>query len=187
MSTSRDSESRIVDRQRRRIIAAGTLAFGGLGIRSATGQAIVDDVVSHEAETIHQQPFIAGSRQRVYRVLTDARRFDELTRLSAAATMMAVKQRPSEINPEPGGAFALFGGYITGRFLQLVPDELVVQAWRVGSWEPGIFSVVRFQLTNESVGTRIIFDHTGFPTGQADHLAEGWHANYWDPLGKLLA
>jgi hypothetical protein len=31
------------------------------------------------------------------------------------------------------------------------------------------------------------FDHTGFPTGNAEHLAAGWHAHYWMPLEKILA
>jgi hypothetical protein len=34
---------------------------------------------------------------------------------------------------------------------------------------------------------QIVFDHKGFPLGQAEHLAEGWKANYWEPLGKYLA
>jgi hypothetical protein len=28
---------------------------------------------------------------------------------------------------------------------------------------------------------------TGFPTGNAAHLAAGWRAHYWDPLEKILA
>jgi len=80
----------------------------------------------------------------------------------------------------------LFGGYITGRSIELVPGELIVQAWRVGSWSPGVYSIVRFQLIAKAAGTQIIFDHTGFPSGQGEHLAEGWKGNYWDPLRKLL-
>jgi hypothetical protein len=34
--------------------------------------------------------------------------------------------------------------------------------------------------------TKIKFDHTGFPKGQAEHLAEGWRGNYWEPLAKVL-
>jgi predicted TIM-barrel fold metal-dependent hydrolase len=41
-------------------------------------------------------------------------------------------------------------------------------------------------LIEQQSGTRIVFDHTGFPKGQAQHLAEGWKANYWEPLEKYL-
>jgi hypothetical protein len=30
-------------------------------------------------------------------------------------------------------------------------------------------------------------DHTGFPKGEAEVLASGWKAHYWEPLEKLLA
>ena len=86
-----------------------------------------------------------------------------------------------------GGAFSLFGGYVTGRQLELMPDERIVQAWRAGSWGPGLYSIARFELKEEGSGTKIIFDHRGFPDGTAQHLAEGWHGNYWEPLAKYLA
>lgn len=80
----------------------------------------------------------------------------------------------------------MFGGYISGRFIELIPDALIVQAWRAGSWDRGIYSVARFELQDQGVGSMVVFDHAGFPVGQADHLAQGWYANYWDPLHKLL-
>jgi hypothetical protein len=45
----------------------------------------------------------------------------------------------------------------------------------------------RFDLVAQGAGTKILFDHTGFPKGQGEHLAEGWQANYWSPLQKYLA
>jgi hypothetical protein len=61
------------------------------------------------------------------------------------------------------------------------------KAWRVVDWIPGVYSIVKFELTEQGSGTKIIFDHTGFPEGKAQHLAEGWKANYWEPLQKYLA
>jgi activator of HSP90 ATPase len=84
-------------------------------------------------------------------------------------------------------AFTLFGGYIVGRHIELVPNELIVQAWRVGSWDRGVYSIVRFELTEQRARTKVTFDHTGFPRGEAEHLAAGWQAHYWDPLDKLLS
>ena len=94
---------------------------------------------------------------------------------------------PTTISAAPGSAFALFGGYITGRQLELEPDQLIVQAWRAGSWGPGLYSIARFQLVDHENGGKIVFDHGGFPDAQAEHLAAGWQANYWTPLAKLLS
>ena len=51
---------------------------------------------------------------------------------------------------------------------------------------PGIYSVVKFELTDHARKPAIVFDHTGFPNGQGEHLAQGWYANYWEPLKKYL-
>ena len=45
-------------------------------------------------------------------------------------------------------------------------------------------SGVMKELSQRREPTRI---STGFPTGNAAHLAAGWHAHYWDPLEKILA
>jgi hypothetical protein len=42
-------------------------------------------------------------------------------------------------------------------------------------------------LVEQGSGTKIVFDHRGFPEGQAQHLADGWNANYWEPLEKYLS
>ena len=83
--------------------------------------------------------------------------------------------------------FSLFGGYISGRQIELVPDERIVQAWRVAAWSPGVYSIAKFELADDRHGSQIVFDHTGFPKGQGEHLAAGWKANYWEPLEKFLA
>jgi activator of HSP90 ATPase len=61
-----------------------------------------------------------------------------------------------------------------------------VQAWRSADWPAGVYSIARFELVAEGKQTRVIFDHTGFPASQAEHLEAGWHENYWDALRKHL-
>jgi len=68
-----------------------------------------------------------------------------------------------------------------------VPSQRIVQAWRETSWKPGVYSIVKFELAEQGSGTRLIFDHTGFPSGAGDHLAAGWKSHYWDPLEALLS
>ena len=87
---------------------------------------------------------------------------------------------------EAGGAFTLFGGYIVGRHIELVPNRRIVQAWHEESWPEGVYSIVRFELTEQGKGTKLVFDHTGFPAGAGEHLAAGWKLNYWEPIGKFL-
>jgi activator of HSP90 ATPase len=172
---------------RRQAIAGVAVALGGLALGPTNAWAGTADGISHTCESIHQEPIFTASRKRVYDALTDAKQFDKVIQLSGAMQTMHLPDKPAELSREAGGAFKLFGGYITGRQVELVPNERIVQAWRTGGWGPGIYSIARFELVEQGSGTKIIFDHTGFPQGEAESLASGWKAHYWEPLEKLLA
>ena len=150
--------------------------------------AAPEEDISYTAESIHQEPVFRASRKRVYEALTDAGQFGKIEQLSAAMQSgMAPGKNPTEISRQVGGAFQLFGGHIVGRHIELVPNQRIVQAWRVVDWNPGVYSIVTFELTEQGSNTKIIFDHIGFPEGKAQQLADGWTANYWEPLRKYLA
>ena len=172
---------------RRQLIAGVGIAIGGIALDLGEAWAGAQEEISHTAESIHQEPVFKASRKRVYEALTDAKQFDRVIQMSGAVKSgMAKAPNPPEISREAGGAFSLFGGYVTGRHIELVTNERIVQAWRAGSWDPGIYSIARFELVEQGSGTKIVFDHTGFPKGDGEHLAAGWKMNYWEPLEKFL-
>ncbi len=172
---------------RRQAMVCAAIAFGGLALGFTEARAGGEEEISRTAESIHQEPVFKASRKRVYEALTDAKQFDKVIQLSGVMQSMHLGDKPTEISREVGSAFSLFGGYITGRQIELVPSERIVQAWRVGNWDPGVYSIAKFELAEQGSGTKIVFDHTGFPKGDAEHLASGWRAHYWEPLAKLLA
>jgi activator of HSP90 ATPase len=177
---------------RRQLISGAAVAFGALTLGAtkswARPELHMEDEISHAAESIHMENVFAASRKRVYDALADAKQFNEIVKLSAAMKSGMIKDMsPAEISHEVGGAFKLFGGFIIGRHLELVPNERIVQAWRVSYWDAGAYSIVKFALTEEGAGAKIIFDHVGFPKGDAENLVTGWKGNYWEPLAKFLA
>jgi uncharacterized protein YndB with AHSA1/START domain len=161
------------------------LGIANAGVASASERRVevanANEEISHAAESIHQEVVFHTSRKRVYAALTDAEQFTKVMRLSKFTDGPA-----AAISREAGGSFSLFGDRIVGRQLELVPNERLVQAWRAGHWETGMYSIARFELKEQAEQTRIVFDHTGFPNGQAEHLLEGWNSNYWEPLRKYL-
>jgi uncharacterized protein YndB with AHSA1/START domain len=157
---------------------------------AATSPADMAEEVTRSHAAIHEEVTFAADPSRVYQALTLTERFDRVVQLSGvmASMMKSMPQTvPTHIDARPGGGFALFGGYITGYNLELVPNTRLVQAWRVGNWPPGVFSVAKFALSGNGTNTVLTFDHTGFPDEAAEHLAKGWHAHYWEPLTKFLA
>jgi activator of HSP90 ATPase len=127
---------------RRQMIAGAAIAFGALAAGSSvsgkTQQQAVKEAPSTSANqkrtSLHQEINFKASPRRIYQALTDAKQFAALTGLSAA------------IDPKAGGAFTTFGGLIVGRNVELIPDQRIVQAWRPTHWDPGVYSIVKFEL-----------------------------------------
>ena len=178
--------SNVVRSDRRQWIVATALTAGGLVLKPAEAWAAGDSGLSHAADAIHQEVVFTQSPKRVYEALTDAQQFQKIELLGEASKSIDVTSKPAEISRAPGGEFSLFGGYIVGRQLELVPNQRIVQAWREPIWGEGAYSIARFDLIAQGTGTKLLFDHTGFPAGAGEHLAIGWKLNYWQPLAKFL-
>ena len=125
--------------------------------------------------SIHYVLDFNASPDRFYQTILDAKRFAEFSGL------------PATIDASAGGAFSMFGGLIQGRNIELVVNQRIVQAWRPASWDPGVYSAVRFELKPGGAGTSLTFDHSGFASGLYDHLDWGWKNRYWGPLKKYFA
>ncbi len=132
------------------------MSLGGLALSSTTAWAGNEEEVACPGESIHQEPIFKASRKRVYDALTDTKQFNNVTQLSAAMQSgMPPGAAPTQISREAGGAFALFGGHIVGRHIELVPNERIVQAWRVATWDPGVYSIAKFALVEQGSGTKL--------------------------------
>jgi uncharacterized protein YndB with AHSA1/START domain len=120
--------------------------------------------------SIHREALIATQPARVYGLLADAEA------LSALSGMGGVAARSE------GAQFVAFDGHVTGRQVELVPCERIVQAWRFPEWEAGVYSIVRFTLVPEGGGTRLVLDQDGEPADWHDHIYANWPTFYLDPL-----
>jgi len=168
-----------ITRRRALAVSAAGIALSVTRLRASGQQPSMEQKPSASANqmrtSLHQEIELNAAPERVFHVLLDAKEF-------AAFTGM-----PATIDPSAGGAFNTFGGLIEGRNIEIIADRRIVQAWRPTSWESGVYSIVRFDLTASSSGTTLVLDHSGFPEGEFDHLDPGWHMRYWDPLKTYLA
>jgi activator of HSP90 ATPase len=124
---------------------------------------------------LHFDVEFAAPPRLLYAALLDQKQFAALTGM------------PATIDPAEGGALSLFGGLILARNVELVQDQRIVQAWRPTHWDPGVYSIVRFEFSERESGSALAFDHTGFPAGEYDHLYAGWQSHYWEALHKVTA
>src|SRR5882757_2597378 len=85
--------------------------------------------------SLHQEIDFKASPQRIYTALLSSKDFAAFT------------GAPAEIDPKAGGAFSLFGGMVVGRNVELVPNQRIVQAWRViADFPEGVYTLVKFEL-----------------------------------------
>ena len=123
---------------------------------------------------IHQSITIKASPTKVYAAITSADQFSKVTGSAA------------DISNDEGGPFSCFDGQIVGRHIELLPNERIVQAWRVKMWPEGVYSIVKFDLSQAEDETTLELAHTGYPDGMEEHLEPGWHKMYWEPLKAYL-
>jgi len=127
---------------------------------------------------IHQEIDFKVAPAVLYQTLLSSKKFSECVKKS----FPDFNEMSAKIDSTVGGVFSLFDGHIIGRTLELVPNQRIVQAWRVVDWPDGVYSIAKFEITSQGSGTHLIFDHTGFPKGLKEHLAIGWQQHYWDAL-----
>jgi len=121
---------------------------------------------------IHQEATFAATPEGIYEPLTDAAKFSRLV------------GRRGRGEAAEGAWFSLLGDRPEGRQIELVRHERVVQAWRLTDWEPGVYSIVRFTLTPEGTGTRVVVDQDGHPARRHDHVADCWRWLYFEPMAN---
>ncbi|MBS1600619.1 MAG: SRPBCC domain-containing protein [Bacteroidetes bacterium] len=142
----------------------------------------INNADSLKGITIHQEINFTVSPQKIYHALLDSKEFSDFTKKS----FDMFSATSAKIEAKQGGSFSVFDGHITGMIIELIPNQRIVEAWRVVDWPAGIYSIARFELVGNGSGTHLIFDHIGFPAGLKEHLTTGWQQHYWDALTKYF-
>ncbi|KAK7421525.1 Co-chaperone [Neonectria magnoliae] len=79
-----------------------------------------------------------------------------------------------------GGKFELFGGNVTGEYLELESPKKIVQSWRLGQWPAGHYSTLKIEFDQNDVDhvttMRVTWD--GVPVGQEDVTKRNWLEYY---------
>jgi uncharacterized protein YndB with AHSA1/START domain len=87
------------------------------------------------------------------------------------------------IDPQKGGDFSAWDGYISGKTLDLEPFRRILQQWRTTEFpEKSEDSLLEILLEEEIGGTRITLIHSELPDGQSKKYEERWRKHYFNPM-----
>eukprot|EP01089_Gocevia_fonbrunei_P004982 TRINITY_DN1509_c0_g1_i2.p1 TRINITY_DN1509_c0_g1~~TRINITY_DN1509_c0_g1_i2.p1 ORF type:complete len:321 (+),score=69.16 TRINITY_DN1509_c0_g1_i2:131-1093(+) len=75
-----------------------------------------------QTKTFKEDYKFRGKPDDIYNSLMDPRRVEAFT------------QSTAKIENKVGGIFEMYGGNISGEFVEIVPNEKIVQKWRLASW-----------------------------------------------------
>jgi len=119
---------------------------------------------------------IPASAQEIYDAWLDSEAHTEMTGGEAA------------MSDEVGAEVVEWGGYITGRNLELIPGERIVQSWRTAEFtDEHEDSIVTVTLEEVADGTLLTLTHSRVPDGQTSYEDGGWQVHYLEPMQDYFA
>jgi len=106
----------------------------------------------------------------LYQTFTDPQRITAFTRAAPKIFEGAKK----------GGRFELFGGNVSGEYLELVEPTKIVQSWRLDQWPKGHFSRLEINFDQNDVDNVTVMrvSWSGVPVGQEEVTKRNWGEYY---------
>lgn len=100
----------------------------------------------------------------------------------------AMTGSPANITSEVGDAFTAWDGYISGKNLELVRPDRIVQTWRAADFPEGApDSKLTIEIAEHDGETKISVKHEGLPEGTAQRFTDGWRDFYFIPMEDFFA
>lgn len=108
--------------------------------------------------------------EELFKTFTDPQRLAAFTRAPPKVFEGAKK----------GGKFELFGGNVSGVFLELEEPKRIVQSWRLDQWPKGHFSKLHIEFDQNDVDSVTVMrvEWTGVPVGQEEVTKRNWDEYY---------
>ncbi len=92
------------------------------------------------------------------------------------------------IDPNVGGEFTAWDGYINGKNLELEPYARIVQSWRTTQFtDDDPDSQIEVNFESAEGGTLVRIRHSGVPSEQLGYENGGWQKSYLDPMRNYFS
>jgi uncharacterized protein YndB with AHSA1/START domain len=89
----------------------------------------------------------------------------------------------ASMSDEVGAEVTAWDGYISGRNLELIPGERIVQSWRTAEFgDADEDSVITVVLQEIGAGTLLTLEHRNVPDEHRSYEEGGWQSNYFEPM-----
>jgi activator of HSP90 ATPase len=94
----------------------------------------------------------------------------------------------ARISDKVGAAFTAWNGQLRGKNLLIVPNRLVMQAWRATHWPASdLDSILVLGFSDAPGGGKVELLHMNVPAHDHEGVTKGWRKYYWTPWKKYIA
>jgi activator of HSP90 ATPase len=94
----------------------------------------------------------------------------------------------ARMSDEIGAEVSAWDGYITGRNLELMPHQRIVQSWRTAEFtDDHGDSTITVTLEDDDGGTLLTLVHSNVPDGQTSYEQGGWQDYYFEPMAEYFS
>jgi len=140
------------------------------GATSSTSGANGSSGPSVNTTTVTDTGEFRTTAQELYTTFTDPGRIAAFTRAPPKLFEGA----------KVGGKFELFGGNVSGEYVELDQPTRIIQKWRLQQWPQGHFSRldIRFDQNDVDAVTNMRVEWTGVPVGQEEVTKKNWSEYY---------
>ncbi len=131
---------------------------------STSGSSSVNTTIVTDTEEFR------APASELYQTFTDPQRIAAFTRAAPKLFEGAKK----------GGKFELFGGNVSGEYLELIEPMKIVQSWRLEQWPKGHYSRLEINFDQNDVDNVTVMrvSWSGVPIGQEEVTKRNWGEYY---------
>jgi activator of HSP90 ATPase len=127
-------------------------------------------------KAIQQSVKFSAPPEKLFEMYLDSKKHSESTGGAA------------ELSREVGGKFTAWHGQLEGRNLLIVPNKMIVQAWRSVNFKTSDpDSILVLQFSTAPGGGRVDLVHVNVPKQDHKGVSQGWPKYYWKPWKNYLA
>lgn len=150
-------------------VSATSPAVPSKPVEKTSGSESQSHVPKYNTSTLHLEPTFNTTAEQLYVTLLDKERISAWAR---SAPLM------ESFPPKEGSEFKFFGGSITGKFTKLIPNEQIVQLWRLEDWKAGHFAQLDISLKQGAGETTMVVKWSGIPIGEEDRVKGNFEEYY---------
>ncbi len=118
--------------------------------------------------TVQQTVKFSVPPERLFDIYTDSKKHSAATGPNAS------------VSRKVGAKWSAFDGMIYGRNLVVIPNRMIVQAWRAAHWKKtDLDSILILNFSKAPGGGRIDLVHVNVPDHDFKGVTQGWPKYYW--------